>query len=142
MKKILVHTLKVSTPGAKVQLQIRLPRNVKTVTAINVTTNGFPVDSSSKREVGWLWLRLPEMRDVFFAEVLKVPVQEHGNATFSNIPNLSFGAGNAWIDGGKEETFSVVVDKLSTLVEGYYTDQLKGDFTASYTVNIYLIAET
>lgn len=142
MKKTLIHTLIVTKQGEKVQLQIKLPRDTKSVQAIKITTNGFPKKPSDKKEVGWLWLRIPEQRDVFFAEVLKVPFQEFDKVSFVPLSSLSFGVGYAWVDGGKETTFSVVVETGSTLIEGYYTDQLKTDLNGSYTVKIYLTLET
>lgn len=138
MKKTLIHTFTVTKPAEKVQLQIKLPRNTKTVEAIKITTNGFPKPSSIKTEVGWLWLRIPEHRDVFFADVVKVPFEEYGRQTFANIRSISFGEGQAWIDGGKETSFSMIVEKGSTMLEGFYTDQLKTDLNGIYKVKIYL----
>ena len=142
MKKTVIHTVTVSKVGEKIQLQIKLPRNVKSVQGIKITTNGFPRKPSAKREVGWLWLRIPEQRDVFFAEVVKVPLEDFDRVTYADLEPLSFGSGTAWIDGGKETPFSIVVEKCSTLLEGYYIDQLKSDFNGSYTVKIYLTIET
>lgn len=141
MKKTLIHTVSVSKPGEKKQLQIKLPRNTKSVQAITVSANGIPRRFIGRRDLGWLWLRIPEQRDVFFAEVVKVPIEDYDRASFADIETITFGYGKAWIDGGKETSFSVSVEKCSTLIEGYYTDQLKTDVSPGYTVKIYLTIE-
>ncbi len=142
MKKTVIHTITVSKVGEKIQLQIKLPRNTKSVQAITITTNGTVRMPSAKREIGWLWLRIPEQRDVFFAEVVRVPLEDFDRVTFADLEPISFGRGRAWIDGGKESSFSIVVEKCSTLLEGYYIDQLRSDLGAGYTVKIYLTIET
>jgi hypothetical protein len=141
MKKTIIHTIDISQASQKVLLQIPLPRGTKRVEQIEVSTTGTPTIGSTKEEVGWLWLRIPEKRDVFFAQVVRVPLQQFGKESFAPIPSLSFGIGKAWIDGGKHEDFSVIVEGDNSPFEGYYTDELKGDFAGSYTVNIYLKLE-
>lgn len=141
MKKTLIHTVTISRPGEKKQLQIKLPRNTKSVQEIAVSASGIPRRFIGRRDLGWLWLRIPEQRDVFFAEVVKVPLEDFDRASFAAIETITFGYGKAWIDGGKETSFSIRVDKCSTLIEGYYTDQLKTDGSLDYTVKIYLTLE-
>jgi hypothetical protein len=141
MKKTIIHTVTVTKAGEKKQLQIKLPRNTKSVQAISVSANGIPRRFIGKRDLGWLWLRIPEQRDVFFAEVVKVPLEDYDRASYTELDTVSFGYGKAWIDGGKEGSFSILVEKCSTLLEGYYIDQLKGDMNPGYTVKIYLTIE-
>lgn len=141
MKKTLIHTIAISKPGEKKQLQIKLPRNTKCVQAITITANGIPSRFIGRKDLGWLWLRIPEQRDIFFAEVVKMPLNDYDLASFADLDTVSFGSGKAWIDGGKESSFSVLVEKCSTLLEGYYIDQLKGDMKPGYTVKIYLTIE-
>lgn len=141
MKKTLIHTVNITRQGEKVQLQIRLPRNTKSVQEIRVTSSGIPRKPSPKREVGWLWLRIPEHRDVFFVQIINVQFQDYGKSSFDPIENLSFAAGTAWVDGSKESPFSIAIPGQVTLIEGYYTDELKTDLLGQYTLKIYLTLE-
>ncbi|MBI3238750.1 MAG: hypothetical protein HYZ43_07940 [Flavobacteriia bacterium] len=139
MKKHLIHSLVITKPFEKVQLQIPIPRNAKKLVGLRVTTSGhYPFTNS---EIGWLWLRIPEMRDVFFAEIVRNAVQEYGKLSFAPIDGITFGSGQGWIDGGKDESFSIEVDASATLFEGYYTDRLGSSLSDPYTVKIYLTLE-
>jgi hypothetical protein len=143
MKKTIIHSFEVTNPGEKVQLQIRLPRNARRMLSITVTATALPPHGiTDKQEAGWLWLRIPERRDVFFAEIVRQALQTHDKESFAAIRKPGFGRGRAWIDGTKHESFSIEIDLESTLIEGYYTDQLKEQLkeqiSGSYTVRIYI----
>lgn len=140
MKKFLIHAFQITKPSEKVQLQIPIPRNANRIVALKVTASGIS-PSVQVSEVGWLWLRIPEKRDVFFAEIVRTPIQDFGRQTFAPISALTFGTGQGWIDGTAEHDFSIDIEAESTLFEGYYTDQLKGNIRSPYTVKIYLTLE-
>jgi hypothetical protein len=140
MKKFLIHAFQITKPSEKVQLQIPIPRNANRIVALKVTASGIS-PSVQTSEVGWLWLRIPEKRDVFFAEIVRTPIQDFGRQTYAPINALTFGTGQGWIDGTAEHDFSIDIEAESTLFEGYYTDQLKGNFRTPYTVKIYLTLE-
>jgi hypothetical protein len=141
MKKHLVHSFVINRGLEKVQLQIPIPRNTQKVVGLKVTTLGHSPFGTGMNEVGWLWLRIPEMRDVFFAEIVSNTVQEYGRLSFAPIDKITFGNGEGWIDGAKDHFFSITIDTEATLFEGFYTDQLGRFFRTPYTVNIYLTLE-
>jgi len=142
MKKTIIHPILVAVPSAKLQFQIPLPRNIKRISAIGITNTGVPTLSDVPvEEAGWLWMRIPQMRDVFFADIVKVPRQSYGIHSFALIENLSFGGFTAWVDGTKEQPFTIQIDRAATMVEGFYADQLGRFFPGPYTVKIYLTIE-
>ena len=60
--------------------------------------------------------------------------------SYAPIRELSFMPYTLWVNGTREVPLSLTVNKRATLIEGYYTDQLKG-FVRPYTVQIYLQIE-
>ncbi len=93
-------------------------------------------------EVGSMWLRIPERRDVLFSEIVKMPIQQYDLVGFDRAVNIlpKFGKGKAWIDGTKESFFSIDIDPTSTIIEGFYSNLLK-DINVGYQINIYLNLE-
>lgn len=140
MQKILIHTEKINVKGTKLQLQIKLPRNTKSICAITATSTGMGTPSL-KKEVGWLWLRIPEHRDVFFADIIHSPVQQYDFEFPEGKRTPSIGYGEAWLDSTIQTSFSVDVPGEITILEGYYTDQLKDRFINPYSISIYLTLE-
>ena len=74
MKKTLIHTETIKKKGAKVQFQIKLPITVTEVTGLLITAT---VNERQKEDrpsavsyCGWIRLRLPEKRDVFYSELV------------------------------------------------------------------------
>lgn len=143
MEKILIHTIKVVRLGSKIQLQIPLPRNTKEVKGLLVTTSYFLKKlNKQNNEMGWLWLRIPEQRDVFFAETIRQPYAGYDSTGFGKTAGLpSFAIGHPWVDAKKEEFLSVKIDRTVTLVEGYYEDRLTAMEGTQYYINIYLKLE-
>jgi len=142
MRKVLVHTETIQTKGSKLQLQIKLPKDTKCIESISITTTGFGNDPTPRKEVGWLWLRLPDHSDVFFAEILRSNVPNALNiATGMDWLPEEIGFGEAWIDGKSGTTLSVDITENAKILEGFYTDRLLGTFVAPYKVSIYLNLE-
>lgn len=168
MKKVIIHRLQIKSDVNKRMFQIKLPRNTKLVTSILITTNAFrngikaeasntnatlnyykgtPIVHSVnqdllptvEQEAGVLNLSIPERRDLFFSEYVKLPVQKYDEPSFFKAlrANTSLGTGTAWVDGKKEEFFSIEIDPKITLIEGFYTNLLK-EVKQGYQVNIYL----
>lgn len=137
---IFIHAFQITRSSQKVALQIRLPRNTKRIKSIRVTSSGVQFLSRTTNEIGWLWLRIPQQRDVFFAHIIKAEKKEH-NSQLPRISNFTFGSGEAWIDGLKEEPFSIEVEEADTILEGFYMDQIRSSFRTPYSVSIYLELE-
>lgn len=154
MKTIHVHTILVWNDRQKHFIQIKLPRNTKKVTGIKVTALGTINTERRKKEVGWLWLRIPEYRDVFFAEIVEAPNTMHGCTTLTAqgegidiqfpVRPYRFGEGLAWVDGTMEHSFSIDVDGSCTIIEGYYTNVLSESdlMNSAYDLKIYLTLES
>lgn len=152
MKKQIVHIVDVNRSGEKLQIQIKLPLNTKRITQLKITASpeaigkfevlerkGKPI-RSVRQEVGWLWLRIPEQRDVFFAEIVQRPLPFHNQTIPNHRPVDDFGNGSFWTQGKKEEFYSVCVDVTTNIVEGFYVDRMttKG---SKYQLKIYLTLE-
>ncbi len=157
MKKTIIHQIEIGERNLKSLIQIKLPRNTKKVTGIKVTANAYDTNMIIlTEEIGWLWLKVAEKRDVFFAEIVKTNLTQNdwysydlpfvkdthgkiGLKTNTTYP-ISFGQGRAWIDGTKDEFFSIEVLPENLIIEGYYTNTLTS-LRGGYTVNIYLAIE-
>lgn len=168
MKKVIIHKLQIKSGVSKQMFQIKLPRNTKLVTSILITTDAFsnstkvevnstnatlnyykgtPLVHSAKQdflpsveqEAGVLNFSIPERRDLFFSEYVKLPVQKYDEPSFFKAlrTNTFLGTGTAWLDGKKEEFFSIEIDPKITLIEGFYTNLLK-EIKQGYQINIYL----
>lgn len=139
MKRIIAYQEQVTAPLQRIHLQLALPKGTECIHAVKATTTGAAIPFSQKDEVGWLWLQVPSLGEVLFAEILRSPKNE-ADLSFPLLPvSYGFGQGLAWIDGTKEEFFSLSVNHPDRILEGYYTDQLGTGFSGSYTLNIYLI---
>src|SRR5688572_11861558 len=108
MKKTIIHSFDVSKVDQKVAFQMKLPLNAKKIEGIKVTSTGYSL-SPRENEIGWLWLRIPQNRDVFFAHIINL--EDHKFSQNSYMPELRpFGMGDAWIDGKKESFFHIECD--------------------------------
>lgn len=129
MIKRIVHIEKISIAGEKRQFQIKLPINAKRLLQLHTTANAVDRFVDQPRmifqpEVGWLWLCLPEQRDVFFTEIVKLPIQIY-NQTFEGHHLVDdFGRGSFWTQGEKEEFYNITADLQTNLLEGFYVDRL------------------
>lgn len=148
MKKQIVHIVNIKRNGEKTQFQIKLPLDTKKITALKITAipqvrkylrkveEQLPIES----EVGWLWLRIPEQRDVFYADSVKRVLPLH-NLTISNHSPLDdFAKGTFWTQGTKEEFFSINVAVKTNIIEGYYIDRITTG-NENYKLRIYLTLE-
>lgn len=157
MKKTIIHFFDVDYRNLRKLVQIKLPRNTKKVTGIKVTANATEnkIDSPSQ-EIGWLWLSMADKRDVFFAEIIKSDLPLYDIASYAlpyqkdyrgkigmvdrKIYPITFGNGKAWIDGAKDDFFSIEICPKSTIIEGYYTNTLP-QTQNGYRVFIYINIE-
>lgn len=137
-----VHIEKVEENGVKKQFQIKLPHNVKRILAIKVTANPYDRtwESEFESEIGWLWLRLPEARDVFFAHKLET-YKDNYNLTLPLIKEVNPFKENTFSLHGKQEAFFNIHAELNTpILEGYYIDRIYSQ-KRKYQVRIYLTLE-
>lgn len=141
MRKIIVHQIAIKKIGQKVQFQIRIPRNAKKVTAINVTNN-VTVKSRLPISSGFLFLRIPEYRDVFYAEDVRFYSSAHNQGTYPERVKMlhTLENGSSWRAGTKEEFFHIEVDVTCTIIEGLYVDYNKVG-NRPYTISIYIELE-
>jgi len=157
VKKIIIHTEEIKKVGAKVQFQIKLPSTIKQVKGVLITANPNVIGGVTKRkeevppnenppvtiptesERGWVWLRIPEKRDVFFADIVRF--ENHQRPTLHGIVQEGISSrSEKWFSGSKREFFKVSVPIEDTLIEGFYVDRSK-DRTVDYKVKIYLELE-
>jgi hypothetical protein len=141
MNKTIIHAIEVRMAEAKIQFQIKLPRDVKKVVAIGLATDATYIGGGIVEDVGSVWLRVPGIQDCFFADTVRVPLQSYGMTSYSPMRNLSFGSFSAWVDGTKTHPLSIEIDREATMIEGYYSDELRRAFADTYTVKIYLTIE-
>lgn len=148
MKKQIVHIVNINRNGEKTQFQIKLPSDTKKITALKITAipqvrkylRKVEQQLPSESEVGWLWLRIPEQRDVFYADSVKRVLPLH-NLTISNHSPLDdFDKGTFWTQGTKEEFFSINVAVKNNIIEGYYIDRITTG-NENYKLRIYLTLE-
>lgn len=143
MKRFILHTLEVK-PNSKIQFQIKLPSNINGVESIKIThpfsslqsTSNFPI--ASDNEVGWLWLRVPDSRDVFYSEVLR---PESYNV-YEGLVTAILSTRAQWhFNGTKHEFLAMDVPVTDTVIYGFYWDR-RADFAKqsndTYQVKIYL----
>jgi len=129
MIKRIVHIEQIKVQGEKRQFQIKLPMNAKRLLQIHTTANAVNPDIKKRTlvfspDAGWLWLRISELRDVFFTEVVKVPIQNYNQTIESHQPVDDFRQGTFWTQGKQEEFYDITADLDTNLLEGYYVDRL------------------
>ena len=132
MKKQIVHIVDVARNGQKIQFQIKIPLDTKRITALKITAiprvrkydrkqiEILPIEN----EVGWLWLRIPEKRDVFYAESVKQVLPLYNLTITKHKPLDDFDNGTFWTQGKKQAFFSINVDVKTNIVEGFYIDRI------------------
>lgn len=142
IQKFLVFKEEIRKKGAKKQFQIKLPRTARKVIGLLITANrvggsieGEPRDS---KYAGWLRLRLPEKRDVFFADL--VPFNNAIEELLSRMSRLGIGIADQnewWFGGTKREFLKVDIPIEDSIIEGYFEDHSlnNGQF---YDVKVYL----
>lgn len=143
MKKILIHSENIKKKGAKLQFQIKLPSTAKEVTGLLITATRRTElkreqPNLSKDFCGWIRLRTPDKRDVFYAEL--VSYSNHIEQQLGQLPQLGLGLADTdgwWFNGTKREFFKIRVPVENTIIEGYYEDHSKQD-NELYTLKVYL----
>lgn len=146
MIKQIVHIIPVSQRGQKSQFQIKLPLNSKRILSLKVTTNPSQklVENESTLfpiEVGWVWLRLSELRDVFYCDSLKLKQPNHHHTFLNHQPIDDFDKGSFWTQGKQEKWLDLTAELDTNLLEGYYIDRFRKRAEDHYTVRIYLTLE-
>ena len=146
MLKKIVHIVKVYQRGQKIQFQVKLPLNAKRILDLKVTAN--PSFKRQDREtsyfpleVGWIWLRLSELRDVFFCEIIKLSRQNHNQTFLNHKPIDDFGNGSFWTQGKQEQALDITAQLDTNLLEGYYIDRFRKRAEDDYELKIYLTLE-
>lgn len=142
MKKIIIHSEEILSLAEKIQFQIKLPLTANCVTGLLATVSpnveGIPVEGTRFRpeNKGSLWLRIPENRDVFFADDVKE--YNHLQKEFHGVilPILT-ARPEWWLSGWKRDFFSIHVPIQDTIIEGYYVDETAPS-VISYVLKIYL----
>lgn len=147
MLKQIVHIVKVTQRGQKIQFQIKLPRNVERIIDLKVTANpGYKIEERRTSffpvEIGWIWLRLSEVRDVFFCDSIRLNKQIYNQTFLNHKPINDFGNGSFWTQGLQEQNFDVTAELDTNLLEGYYIDRYPSREESMYEVRIYLTLET
>jgi len=147
MLKKIVHIVKVTQRGQKIQFQIKLPQDAKRILDLKVTANpGYKKQDRETSffpiEVGWIWLRLSELRDVFFCDSIKLNKQNYNQTLINHKPINDFGNGSFWTQGKQEENFDITAELDTNLLEGYYIDRYPKREENEYLVRIYLTIET
>lgn len=141
MIKQFVHIENINQNGEKRQFQVKLPHNAKSIVAIKITANPFDRtwESLFESEVGWLWLRLPEKRDVLFAHQLKT-YKDNYNLTLPEIKEVNVLENHFTHHGKKEEFKQLNADLNTNVLEGYYIDRIQS-INSEYQIRIYLTLE-
>tara|TARA_B110001469_G_C9641313_1_gene322636 strand:+ start:2993 stop:3424 length:432 start_codon:yes stop_codon:yes gene_type:complete len=142
MIKQFIHTEIIKENGVKRQFQVKLPRNAKSIVAIRITANPFDAThhSSFESEVGWIWLRLSERRDVFYADKLSTYKNNH-NLSLPRLKEMNPFNKIGFEHHGKKEEFETVFAELDTnILEGYYIDRIYSKIK-QYKLRIYLKLE-
>lgn len=148
MIKRIVYQKPITVSGQKVQLEIRLPMNVKRLLGLKLSVryaSGFRSNPFGT-EVGWLWLRDAAEMDVFYSDRLIVGGDNYhlaspllvGRLRQSQQPN--FQRGSFSFHGKTIEHFNFIKRLSSPLIEGYYVDRLQSK-NPNYTLSIYLKLE-
>ncbi len=142
MIKQYIHIEEIEENGVKRQFQIKLPHNAKRITAIKITANPFDLTHPKpfESEVGWIWLRLAERRDVFYADKLSTYKNNH-NLSLPRLNEINPFKEIGFSHHGKLEQFEKVTADLNTnILEGYYIDRIYSKIKA-YKLRIYLKLE-
>lgn len=93
------------------------------------------------KEIGWLWLRLSECRDVFYTQILRQNDKLFNQSIYNHKTAGSFGGGDFWINGKKHEKFNITADPDIQVLEGYYVDRFGTGLADFYELKIYLTIE-
>lgn len=143
MKKIIIHIEEIKKLNAKVQFQIKLPSTafqvigiLVTLHPINQTQVEVPRGEPRPENMGALWLRIPEKRDVFFAD--SVRQSNHLLTEYQAIPQQGLSTqAEWWFIGKKHSFFNVTIPVEDTLIECFYKDESTTP-DADYQLKIYL----
>ena len=130
MIKHAVHIIRVKRSGEKIQFQVKIPRNTKRIIALKVTANPKiklvkKIAPDYSEVAGWLWLRIPERRDVFYADLVRRPLPLHSQTISGLRPIDDFDQGTFWTQGTKEDFFEVDVSVQTNILEGFYIDMIR-----------------
>lgn len=157
MRKIIIHTEEIKKRGAKQQFQIKLPSTTNMVVGILITANPvgnigrfpqegeerpIPIPIRRETERGWIWMRIPENRDVFYANTLQFPdhLKQDNQGTDGIDQEGLDHQPEWWFSGTKREFFEVTVPIEDTIIEGFYVDR-SAESNVDYEVKVYLELE-
>lgn len=171
MIKRIVHIVRVKRQGEKLQFQVKLPSNVNQILSIwatakpaekrqvvgDVIENVQPVEKLSIRpvfpikplarlidynkEIGWLWMRLSECRDVFYTQIIRQSDKLFNQSIHLHKSPGDIGGGLFWINGKQHQEFNVTAEPDTQVLEGYYVDRFGTGLADFYELKIYLTLE-
>lgn len=140
MRKVIIHIESIKKRNQKRHFQIKIPSTTEKVTGVLVTVNpGSMGKITDGIERGWLWLRIPEKRDVFFATTVHFEDHEQKELVKVDQPGIS-GNDERWFSAEKRDFFKVWVPTQDTIIEGFYVDRSK-EQVVNYELRIYLETE-
>lgn len=157
--RVFVHTISVKRPGEKHSFQVKVPRDAKVITGIELTHSVPPFqverkaalvsDSPSPLEslrikgfgdfrrnykIGFLKLESNDKSGLFHADEI---IHSENNFLFGNSANYHF-AGTFWEEGTKMEILNLNVNGENTVISGYYEDIILSFFKVEYQYSISL----
>lgn len=171
MIKRIVHIVRVKRQGEKLQFQVKLPSNVHQILSIWATANPaekrqvvgdviedlqpveklsirpvFPIKPLARsidynKEIGWLWMRLSECRDVFYTQIIRQSDKLFNQSIHLHKSPGDFGGGLFWINGKQHQEFNVTAEPDMQVLEGYYVDRFGTGLSDFYELKIYLTLE-
>ncbi len=171
MIKRIVHIVRVKRQGEKLQFQVKLPSNVNQILSIWATANPaekrlvvgdvienvqpveklsirpvFPIKPLARsidynKEIGWLWMRLSECRDVFYTQIIRQSDKLFNQSIHLHKSPGDIGGGLFWINGKQHQEFNVTAEPDTQVLEGYYVDRFGTGLAELYALKIYLTLE-
>ena len=93
------------------------------------------------KEIGWLWLRLSECRDVFYTQIIRQSDKLFNQSIHLHKSPGGFGGGLFWINGKQHQEFNVTAEPDTQVLEGYYVDRFGTGLADFYELKIYLTLE-
>lgn len=140
MKKIIIHTEQITKAKEKRQFQIKLPSTICAVRGVLIEARPVHMGKMiTATERGWIWLSVPEKRDVFYGET--TAFDDHNKPVIGAINQAGLsGESEVWFNGTRKDFFKIDVPLEATLIEAFYVDFSSGR-SVHYELKIYLELE-
>jgi hypothetical protein len=138
MKKVVIHTERITKPEEKFAFQLKVPKRSDQLVSIHVSVD-FPFSPTNEdfdrdAHAGDIWLSVPSELGHFYTQVVRLTDVMSNRLAQVQSPGISMNS-EQWFQTSEPRTlFNITTGDDDTLIEGFYESKVNWN----YVLKIYL----